>query len=104
MTIFDDIVAKRTHEIAAYFHLAEGADVSAEPPNRYRIAVAGGTVVLEVDAHLTVEIRKAREEPIGPWVSRGYHRKVPSTTLIARGHSHGNNSFVSRVEVEARRP
>lgn len=50
------------------------------PPKRYRIAVAGGAVVLEVDVQLAVEILRASEEPIGGWVSRGYHRKVPSTT------------------------
>lgn len=100
LTIYDDIVAKGTHEIAVYFHLAEKADMSTEQPNRYRIAVAGGTVVLEVDAHLAVEVLRGSEEPIGGWVSRGYHRKVRSTTLIARGHCHGNSSFVSRVDIE----
>src|SRR6266496_1979851 len=47
LTILDDIVAKGTHEIAMHFHLAEGAVMSTEQPNRYRIAVAGGAVVLE---------------------------------------------------------
>jgi hypothetical protein len=100
LIIHDDIVAKGTHEITMYFHLAEGADMSTGEPNRYRIAVAGGTVLLEVDAQFAVETLSGSEEPIGGWVSRAYHRKVRSATLVARGHCHGNSSFVNRVEIE----
>lgn len=103
LTIHDDIAASGTHEIAAYFHLAEDALVSAEGLNRYRIAVGDGKVTLEVDAHLSVEVLTGSEEPIGGWVSRGYHRKVPSTTLVARGRCHGRCSYVSRIGIEPAR-
>jgi hypothetical protein len=99
LTIQDDIVANGTHEIAVHFHLAEDALVSAERPNRYKIEVGGGTVALEMDAHLGVDVVKGGDEPIGGWTSRGYHRKVPSTTLIARGRCPGNRSYVSRIEI-----
>ncbi|MGH8543280.1 MAG: heparinase II/III family protein, partial [Gammaproteobacteria bacterium] len=99
LSIRDDIVANGTHEITAYFHLAENALLAAEGPNRYRIAVGGGTVTLEVDARFAVDILAGSDEPIGGWVSRGYHRKVPSTTVIARGRCHGSTSFVSRVDI-----
>ena len=56
-------------------------------------------VALEVDAHLMVEILRGSDEPIGDCVSCGYQRKVPNTTLIARGHSHGNSSFVRRDDI-----
>jgi hypothetical protein len=103
LTIQDDIAATGTHEIAAYFHLAEDALVSAERLNRYRIAVEGGKLTLEVDAHLTVEVLAGSDEPIGGWVSRSYHRKVPSTTLIARGRCQGRCSYVSRIGIEPAR-
>lgn len=99
LSITDDIATTGTHEIAAYFHLAEDALLSAGLPNRYRIAVGGGTVTLEVDARLAVDILTGSDEPIGGWVSRGYHRKVPSTTLLARGRFQGKKSFVSRIEI-----
>ena len=99
LTIQDDIEASGPHEIAAYFHLAEEAVLSLEGPNCYRIAVGGGRVRLEVDARLRVDVLTGSDEPIGGWVSRGYHRKVPSTTLIARGRGHGNSSFVNRVNI-----
>ena len=100
VTVQDDIVANGPHETAAYFHLAEDAHLSAESPNRYCIAVVGGTVTLEVDSCLVVEVLTGAAEPIGGWVSRGYHRKVPSTTLVARGRCRGNSSFVSRLVIE----
>jgi hypothetical protein len=99
LTIQDDIVARGPHEIAAYFHLAEDAVLSVERPNCYSITVGGGIVRLEVDARLGVNVLTGDDEPIGGWVSRGYHRKVPSPTLIARGRCHGNSSFVNRVHV-----
>jgi uncharacterized heparinase superfamily protein len=97
LTICDAIVAHGTHEITVYFHLAEEGVVSAAQPNEYRIDVAGGTVSLEIDGRLTVEALRGSETPIGGWVSRGYHRKAPSTTLMARGQCHGTSSFVSRI-------
>jgi len=99
LTIRDDIVSRGSHEIAAFFHLAEGAVVSAERANRYRISVDGGTVTLEADARLAVEALTGSNEPIGGWVSRGYHRKSPSTTLTARGRCEGQSSYVSRIEI-----
>jgi hypothetical protein len=99
LTIRDDMVASRSHEITAYFHLAEDALLSMERPNRYRIAVGGGAVTLEVDTRFAVGVLTGGDEPIGGWVSRGYHRKVPGTTLIARGCCHGDSSFVSLVDI-----
>jgi hypothetical protein len=97
LKICDEIVAHGTHEITVYFHLSEDAIVSTAQPNEYRIDVTGGTVALEIDGRLIVETLTGNEESIGGWVSRGYHRKAPSTTLMARGRCEGASSFVSRV-------
>ena len=99
LTIQDEIVARGPHEIAVYFHLAEDARVSVEQPNCYRIAVPGGIVTLEMDARLTVEAVTGSDEPIEGWVSRGYHQRIRSTTLIARGRCHGKSSYVSRIDI-----
>jgi len=99
LTIGDDIIAQGAHQVAVYFQLAEDAVVSTERPNLYRIDLSGGTLVLEVDVQLTVEILRGSENPIGGWISRGYHRKTPSTTLIARGHCQGNCSLISQVKI-----
>jgi uncharacterized heparinase superfamily protein len=97
LTVRDDVAASGTHEIAVYFHLSEDAKVLPEEGNRFKIWVPGGTVTLEVDTRLAVEIVEAPEQPIGGWVSRGYHRKSPSTTLVARARCSGNDSFICRA-------
>lgn len=99
LTIRDEIVARQTHEVTAYFHLAEDAVLNAERANRYQIAVRGGTVTLEVDARFAVDILAGSDEPIGGWVSRGYHRKIPSTTIAARARCDGSTGFVCRVGI-----
>jgi hypothetical protein len=99
LTIRDDVLARGNHDVALYFHLAEDAVVSTDRPNRYRIDIPGGTVMLEMDAQLVVETVRGREDPIGGWVSRGYHRKVPSVTIIARGRCQGEGSFVTRATI-----
>jgi hypothetical protein len=99
LAIEDDIITSGPHEIATYFHLAENALLSVERPNRYRIAVGGGTITLEIDARLVVEVLRGSDAPIGGWISRGYHRKVPSTTLVACGRCQGERSYVTRIEI-----
>jgi hypothetical protein len=99
LTIRDEIVAKGAHEIAIYFHLAEDTALSTRPGNQFRIDVAGHTVMLDVDERLAVETLKGSEAPIAGWVSRSYHRKVPATTLVARGRTNRAATFVSRIHI-----
>lgn len=101
ITIRDEILTRGNHETAVCFHLAERCTVSRLGRNRFEIRVQGGTVTLEVDARLCVEMLTGCQEPIGGWGSRGYHRKVPSTTLVGRGLSHGTTAFVSRLNIGA---
>jgi Heparinase II/III-like protein/Heparinase II/III N-terminus len=97
LSVQDDLLGSGRHSVAMYFHLAEDCVLSEVGPNRYQIAVGGGAVTLEVDRRLTVQCLRGSEHPIGGWVSRGYHRKTPTTTLVASGVSRGNVSLVSRV-------
>src|SRR5262249_14741422 len=99
LTVRDDILTKGKHEIAICFHVAEDAMVSRESPHRYSIAVRGGTVTLELDERLAVQVLTGSMEPIGGWISRGYHRRTPGTTLIARGSCGGSATFLSRAHL-----
>jgi hypothetical protein len=56
-------------------------------------------VILEMDSRLAVDTLEGSTAPIGGWVSRGYHRKVPATTLVGRAECAGDTVFVCRVEV-----
>jgi hypothetical protein len=89
LTIHDEIVARGEHDVALYFHLAEDAEVRSVGENRFEIAVGPGTVTLELDPRLSVDALRGSEDPIAGWVSRGYHHKAPSTTLVGRCESSG---------------
>jgi Heparinase II/III-like protein/Heparinase II/III N-terminus len=100
LTIRDEIRARGRHEVAVYFHLSEICRIAGAESNRYRIAVGRKAVTLVVDSRLSVETLTGSEDPIGGWVSRGYHQKAAATTLVARGHSRGDATFDCRVELD----
>jgi hypothetical protein len=99
LTIGDELEGLGPHEVAVYFHLAEGCSVARDGENRWRIEVAGGLMTLVLDPALSVQEEVARESPISGWVSRGYHRKVPATTLVGRCRLERTLTLVCRVEV-----
>ncbi len=100
--IQDDLMTEGQHEAAVYFHVAEHCVVSGSRPNCYEIrveGVAGGVVTLEFDARLSTEQLTASEAPIGGWVSRGYHKKAPTSTIVGRGMFVGKTTYVCRVTI-----
>lgn len=101
LTIRDELSGRRRHTLAVYFHVSEECEVSAHGSNQYQIRAGGGTVTLEVDRRLSVRTLRGSEDPLGGWVSRGYHQKVPAVTLAAVGAFEGCASFVSRVRIGA---
>jgi len=85
--------------MAVLFHLAESCVVNPAGRNRYRIDVGPGTVEIELDSCLHVELFRGSTNPIYGWVSRDYHQKRECTTLVGRYTAEGDTSFVSRIEI-----
>lgn len=98
LVILDELDAKGGHDVALYFHLAERCLLDGAAGNVFELLLGGSRVTLRIDARLTVERLFGSEAPIGGWVSRGYHRKLPSTTLVARGRSEGSVRYECRLE------
>jgi len=99
LTIRDDIIAKGRHDVEVCFHFAEHCKVTPMGENCYRIDVGPSSVEIELDCRLSAEILKGSEDPIGGWVSRGYHQKVASTTLAGRSVSEGEISLMCRIDI-----
>jgi hypothetical protein len=99
LTITDRIAAEGLHDVALAFHTAETAEVEQVGLRCFEIRVRGGTVRLTLDATLSVEQLRGSEHPIGGWVSRGYHRRTPATTLVGRARGQGPQTLVCRFEV-----
>lgn len=100
LVIHDEVITRGKHDVAVIFHLAEHCVVSPAVRNRYRIDVGPGTVEIELDSSLQVELFRGSTNPIYGWISRGYHRKKECTTLIGRYTSEGSTSFTSRIEIK----
>jgi hypothetical protein len=99
LIVRDDIIACAKHEMQVFFHLAEHCVVNRAGENRYVIDVGPGTITIELDHRLKVEEFKGSEDPIYGWVSRGYHQKQTSATLVGGCICEGNTSLVCRIDI-----
>ena len=104
LTIRDDLLTGGKHTASLCFHLSEQCVVTTTNAHCYEIAVSTGTVTLEVDPRLSVQALTGSEKPIGGWVSRGYHQKVQTTTLLASTDFRGDTTFVCRITIGRPRP
>jgi hypothetical protein len=82
--VTDEIAALGRHSVTLHFHFAEHCTVRPLDDHRFDIQCGVGSACLELDSRLTVTAKSGGKDPITGWVSRGYHRKVPATTV--RGH------------------
>ena len=99
LVVCDDIIANGSHDVEVYFHFAEHCKLTLAGENRYRIDVGSGVAEIELDSRLSIEKLEGDENPIGGWVSRGYHRKTASTTLAGRFVSGGEMSLICRIDI-----
>lgn len=98
-TITDTLEMAGEHHVRLCFHVSEHAHVSRSGPSQFVVAVAGGTATLNLDSQLTAIMREGGDDPIGGWVSRGYHRKVPAVTIEASLTGRGPLTLCSRVQI-----
>ncbi len=99
LTIRDEIDTLGKHEVALHLHLAEHCRLDPRGPNSFHVDTGAGAVRIEMDERLTVEVLEGSENPIGGWVSRGYHCKAPAVTLVGRCTVEIPTSLVCRIEV-----
>ncbi|HET7695342.1 MAG TPA: alginate lyase family protein [Vicinamibacterales bacterium] len=84
LMIADRLEMRQPHQIAMYFHFSEHCEVRAA--DGVIEAVTGrGSVRLEPDARLAISLMRGSTAPISGWVSDGYHRKAPATTVRLTG-------------------
>jgi hypothetical protein len=99
LVVTDEVLAAGDHGVEIRFHVADDAHVKMIGERTAEIAVPGGMARLVFDDALSVGRLEGRVDPIEGWVSRGYHRRAASTTLVGRARTSGPRRFVCRVEV-----
>jgi hypothetical protein len=98
VTITDDIVGDGA-PIAVYFHLSERCALRARGDSEFELDVVRGAAVLSLDPLLRAEVVRGGPGTMLGWVSRGYHRKEPSTTVVGHAQVNGSARFVCRVSL-----
>ncbi len=98
LLIEDELICQARHDVALYWHVGPACGV--HPRDRaFLIRFAGRCVGLETDALLTSHVLTGSSEPIGGWISRGYHRKSPATTIVSTALIKGTTTFASRFRL-----
>jgi hypothetical protein len=91
LRVEDTLESGGSHDVEAFFHLAEDCDVRRMGPHCFFVRTGDVQVALELDPQLAVEAIRGGTDPIAGWVSRGYHRKAAATTLIGRMRAEGRS-------------
>ncbi len=89
----DEVFGCGNADIAIYFHLSEICKPELLDGNLVQIKLDGGTINLHFDDKLTLEIAAG-------WRSTGYHRKVPVSTIIARGRVRSGASLITKITTD----
>ena len=103
VTVRDDLTGRGVHDVQLNLHFAEDCVVTPRDGQTYDVNTGAGMVTAHLDPCLDVARVHGPEAPIGGWVSRGYHHKVPATTLVGRVQMHERLTVVCRFEIGAAR-
>ncbi len=101
LLVEDELVAGGEHTASVCFHLAEQCRIVRREANRLTIDAGAGRLVLECDPRLSLQVLHGSEQPTGGWVSRGYHQKTPSLTIVGRTSHRGSVTLRTRIELGA---
>lgn len=99
ITILDEVISQGPHKIVIYFHFSEYSILNKLNEYTYEAVIVSNKIVFEFDSSLSIEILFGSMEPIGGWLSRGYHHKVKSNTLRAQANIEGNSTFLNRISL-----
>jgi Heparinase II/III-like protein/Heparinase II/III N-terminus len=99
VVVEDEVSGGGRHVVAMRWHLAEACRVLSLDGRRCRVAFPGGYLEIDVDERLALHSLSASEDPPGGWVSRGYHRRKPSVTLVARAEVDADVILTTRMRI-----
>ncbi len=99
LTVHDEICAKGPHRIATYWHFSDRCRIEQSGDNRFEVSFGVGSITVKADPRLSIELVRGSEDSMLGWVSRRYHRKRPSPTLIGRCSCQGDLTLTTRFEI-----
>lgn len=102
VTVTDELRARRAHDVCLRFHLSDACAVHRVTERRLRIETGPATVWLDTDPKLSLSlVRGEGESPSCGWISKGYHQKAATTTIVLAGRIGGNTVFRQEARLRA---
>jgi len=101
LVVRDTIRASRRHRVEVWLHLSEDCQVTQRTDGPCRIETPRGGLTIIMDPALAVTMLIGSEDPIGGWVSRGYHRRAEAASLVGRCVIEGPTTLVTRIEIDS---
>ncbi|HED16878.1 MAG TPA: heparinase [Gammaproteobacteria bacterium] len=95
--ISDVISASARHDVTLCFQISEHCQAELLNNNIVNITLGSRTLKLQLDTELDVTLLQGSTSPKAGWVSRGYHVKVPCSTVYAKASISGTTRFNSRI-------
>jgi len=99
VTIHDELESAADHSASFHLHFAEHCTVSETTRNHYVVQSGDTRLWIDVDSRLETNVLRGSEDPILGWVSRGYHRKQATATIVGRCTWTGTLNLVTRLGV-----
>jgi hypothetical protein len=84
LVVRDELIGKGEHKAALFLHFSEACVLRKVSDHCFSAESGEEQIIIEFDHRFEVKSLKESYEPIFGWVSRGYHRKSPATTLFAK--------------------
>nr|AHN98035.1 heparinase [uncultured bacterium lac193] len=100
VSIEDHFSGSGAHTYELWFHLAEACVVMPVQEGVFILETTRARVRFTLDRALTPVIYRGSEDPLAGWVSRGYHRKTPTTTIVGRASGIGTVGFLCELRIE----
>ena len=100
-SLVDEIRCKDKHEVEMFFHFAPEVDVELENAHSLWIKLKGENNLRFVfDENLKLALHRAKPGSHIGWISRGYHQKQASVTLVAKASISGDTQFSTKIEIK----
>lgn len=93
LVVIDELYATSKHLVRIFFHCAPECKVDECAPQQLRITNGQQTMLMQFDPSLEIKRLLGSKQPIGGWLSQGYHQKIPAPTIVAQSEGNGNCSF-----------